>query len=350
MGSQILHSRPNFQLLQMCNLRTSNEDITSSFHSQNNTKKVTFDLRKRRNHYEKSQTHKAVKTSLSLPPILSRTIIENSQKQNENKSKQKLYKNAYRSFHERICHSKKPSPEKEIEELSKCETIVMKNKPELKTNNIGESLFSNAVLNCKFNYIKLQLQTGTNVNMSNKLGQTPLMRCCFIETSAQRQQMFKLLLCFGADIKTADKSGKTVLHYSALLGRSELVGLILNNTLSLDLNGLDKNGKTPLMYGVMSGSVDTCRYLVRALGQFGLSVDRTDSTGVTPYITARTLGYTQIADILLYKGHANLAQGDNKFYKCADEWALMNKREQNKRKLKPKSALPAIVPRVTKTF
>ena len=345
MGSQILHSRPNFQLLQMCNLRTSNEDIPT-YRSHNRKKRVTFDLRKRRS-FDKNVNKftKNSRNSISLPPILSKPILENNEKDSQcqnDVTKHSLKSNSTNTFHERACHSKKPSPEKEMDELSNCETVVIKNKPEYKTDNIGESLFSNAVLSCKFNYIKLQLQTGINVNMCNKLGQTPLMRCCFIETANQRKQMFKLLLCYGADIQLADKSGKTVLHYSALLGRSELVGLILNNTLSLDLNGLDKNGKTPLMYSVMSGSVETSRYLVRALCQFGLSVDRTDSSGVTPYIAARTLGYTRIADILLYEGNANASQGDNNFYRCADEWVLMTKKDKPKNILKEKTVLPAI--------
>ena len=222
----------------------------------------------------------------------------------------------------------------------------MKNKKmkEVKPNNIGETLFSDAVLNCKFNYIKLQLQTGTNVNMCNNLGQTALMKCCFIENSSQRQQMFKLLLCYGADINMVDKSGKTVLHYAALLGRCEVVDIITRNTLSLDLNALDRNGKTPLLYAVMSGNVETCRSLVKCLKHYGLTVDKTDAAGITPFITARTLGYTQIADILIYEGNANAFQSDNKFFRCADEWAFLKSSGQpkNVKQPPPAAVLPPI--------
>ena len=81
--------------------------------------------------------------------------------------------------------------------------------------------------------------------------------------------------------------------------RSEVVDLITRNTLSLDLNALDRNGKTPLLYAVMSGSVETCRSIVKCLRHYGLTVDKTDAAGITPFITARTLRYTQVIIFLL---------------------------------------------------
>ncbi len=322
-----MHSKPNYQLLQMCNLRVSAEDLTSS--KPHKSKRVTFDLKRAKN-----ETSVRARNCISLPPILSKVHFgsEEAEKRGNGNS------------HEKVCHSEKRSPEKEVEELSKCETVVMTPRRQVKTDNIGESLFSEAVLNCKFSYVKLQLQTGTSANMKNRLGQTPLMRCCFIQTANQRRQMFRLLLAFGADIETRDKSGKTVLHYAALLGRAELVGLVMNNSLCVDLNLLDRNGKSPLMYAVMSGSVDTCRYLVRALSHYGLSVDRTDVTGITPFIMAKTLGYTQIADILLYEGKANASQGDNKFHRCADEWVLLNSKLHKSRLKKTKVNSVTVLP------
>ena len=78
----------------------------------------------------------------------------------------------------------------------------------------------------------------TNINIQNKLGETPLM----LAAINNYLELAQVLIEQGADI---NKPGWTPLHYAATRGHREMIRLLLNHDAYIDCES--PNGTTPLM-------------------------------------------------------------------------------------------------------
>ena len=109
---------------------------------------------------------------------------------------------------------------------------------------------------------ELLLNGGSNVNIKNQQGVTPLqqaigMAAWFNET----ESVVSLLLDRGANIETTDMYGCTPLHSAATsAGKQEFVTLLLNR--NANINVTDNAGYTPLHHAVGAGNCFAMRLLL----------------------------------------------------------------------------------------
>lgn len=93
----------------------------------------------------------------------------------------------------------------------------------------------------------------TDINLSNREGETPLMLAALIGDLAIMEKMIKR----GADV---NKTGWTPLHYAASKGQVPAIRLLLENSAYIDAES--PNGTTPLMMAAMYGSPESVKVLV----------------------------------------------------------------------------------------
>jgi len=84
------------------------------------------------------------------------------------------------------------------------------------------------------------------------------------------------LVAAGADVKAADKGGRTPLHEAAAHNRARAVPLLLR--LGAKVNARDGSGRTPLALASANGDVETVKALVKA----GADPNLADDEGLTP--------------------------------------------------------------------
>ena len=92
--------------------------------------------------------------------------------------------------------------------------------------------------------VKQHISTGTDVNVQNELGMTPL----FLATGMGHKEIAELLISKGADLNAKDKNGGTPLHIASSRGQKEIAQLLIASDAEVNaiiLSGSYK-GITPL--------------------------------------------------------------------------------------------------------
>lgn len=89
--------------------------------------------------------------------------------------------------------------------------------------------------------VELLLTGKVNVDLSNIGGQTPLMLAC----GEGNKDIVEILLKVGADPNHKDNNGYTSLYHAAIDGNKDIVEILLNN--GADVNLRDKRGRTTLV-------------------------------------------------------------------------------------------------------
>jgi len=89
--------------------------------------------------------------------------------------------------------------------------------------------------------IKKHKERGSSLNVFNNLGETPLHKALF--NQAVRIMLVQLLISFGSDVNVPTHAGDSVLHYAIIMGRKDLVKLLINSGANLLQKNKDK--KTP---------------------------------------------------------------------------------------------------------
>ncbi len=138
----------------------------------------------------------------------------------------------------------------------------------------------------------LLAQEGTDVNVKNDNGDTPL----FIASFTDNLQVIKFLVSRGANITIKNNEGFSALHIAARYNAVDVVSYLVGE--GIDVNTQTNYNDTPLHYAVMSGQEDTIKLLIG----LGADINAQDKYGYTPLHIAIRKKYTDSAKLLIEKG------------------------------------------------
>ena len=130
------------------------------------------------------------------------------------------------------------------------------------------------------------VQNGTNVNVKNKDGETPL----YYAMRVGNVNIAQLLIFAGADINVKNRNGNALLHFARNVQAIRF--LIINGA---DVNIQDSNGQTPLHW------IATCRddvTIVQYLVTHGADIYAKDNYDETPLDKAEDENNTAVAEYL----------------------------------------------------
>ncbi|XP_073511819.1 uncharacterized protein [Phyllobates terribilis] len=99
-------------------------------------------------------------------------------------------------------------------------------------------------------------------------------------------------------LENYDEKGHTPVHWAALVGSLELMGLFVDCKGPVDLPSQSETGQHPIHWAAVNGYISVVDLLVKA----GVSIDVEDQKGCTPLITAAQYGHTALCCYLIGKG------------------------------------------------
>jgi len=189
----------------------------------------------------------------------------------------------------------------------------------------GESLLTKAIEKNDKTLFELLIAKGIDVNLANDdfYGSTQLMAC----SGYGNLEFAKILIAKGADVNRQDKSGDTVIHWSAYSGQIAFTELLLDNGARIDVKSKHADGVLEIALKEYQNSIsDLLIYrektrhqlnpearriayavknndLERVRSQIGkFDVNQKDEAG-TPLLTLATeRGFLEIAELLLENG------------------------------------------------
>ncbi len=97
-------------------------------------------------------------------------------------------------------------------------------------------------------------------------------------------------------LKERDRAGRTILHYAAAKGNTDILSLIL--TYGPEINALDKDGQSPIFYAVNKAYEKNTKMLIES----GANVNIANNNKFTPLLLAAQNGKPKLARILLNAG------------------------------------------------
>ena len=115
--------------------------------------------------------------------------------------------------------------------------------------------------------VKQHISTGTDVNVKNELGMTPL----FLATGMGHKEIAELLISKGADLNAKDKNGGTPLHIASSRGQKEIAQLLIASDAEVNamiLSGSYK-GITPLDFATKFNETETADLIRKHGGKTG---------------------------------------------------------------------------------
>ena len=152
---------------------------------------------------------------------------------------------------------------------------------------------------------KVLIDSGARVNEIGPEGQTPLIECMHWAFDTHTQdttiidQMVKLLLSSGADVRATDKKGYNALKRSMWhrqnLARPRIVQLLLDA--GADPNEKYEDGTTPLHLAASRALVEAARILIKAGAKLNL-----DGPSITPLHEAAIQGSPELIRVLVKAG------------------------------------------------
>ena len=141
--------------------------------------------------------------------------------------------------------------------------------------------------------LKAQIVAGTDPNLRDSNGKTPLM----LAAQKRHKEIVEYLIAQGADINAQTKNGFTALFHTCIQGDDELAKLLIDS--GADVNARE-DGNTPLMIAAFRGHLN----VVKLLLENGADSKATDDTGkLTASNMARGASRQQI--IQLIERHLN---------------------------------------------
>ncbi len=175
-----------------------------------------------------------------------------------------------------------------------------------------------------------------DVRSRDRDGKTTLMAAVLANPEHRRLPLLRLLISSGADLTATDRvHGRDVIGWAALAGRhSPLAFLFDLLDGEVDFHFADNDGAIYLHLAVSSGELATVQCVLDWMLRLQIAVDIPNRLGLTPYIMARRLGHTHIAELLRVHGEASPLKYDEVTFRSPREWSMVGRRERN-RKMRP---------------
>jgi len=151
----------------------------------------------------------------------------------------------------------------------------------------------NAAFSGNAEVVKHYIDAGTDVNVMNKHGWTPLHEA----VTGGHKDIADLLIAKGADVNAEEAKNRiTPLHWAVWRGRKEIVELLIAK--GADLNVKNKDGGTPLHNAAWKGHNEIAKLLIVK----GADVNAKDVEGQTPLDWAEEEKHKEIASLLRKHG------------------------------------------------
>uniref|UniRef100_A0A7S0IYJ3 PDZ domain-containing protein n=1 Tax=Calcidiscus leptoporus TaxID=127549 RepID=A0A7S0IYJ3_9EUKA len=155
------------------------------------------------------------------------------------------------------------------------------------------ALLMHAVNDGQLEEVRDLLLPGTDVNVPNSVGDTPLILASWQGNS----DICRLLLRHGADVDIANAEGNSALSCASYRGHLEVVKLLIEQ--SAPLEHVDHmTGKTPLIKACYKGHAETAEVLLNA----GADKNATDSKGYSALAFAVSFDRADVVAVLLRAG------------------------------------------------
>ena len=132
--------------------------------------------------------------------------------------------------------------------------------------------------------MKALVAGGAALNNTNKDGDTPLL------SAAIRGEIdvFRYLTEIGADINIRDAKGRTAVHHAAISDSVEIIKILLNKGMPVDLT--DAEDYTPLHLSAFYGNLEATKLLVER----GSPLNNANKVGDTPLLLAANKGQREV--------------------------------------------------------
>lgn len=152
--------------------------------------------------------------------------------------------------------------------------------------------------------MEVLLNDGAQINWVNVDGNTPLYilvknaaqmlayHHSDVDTCNRYKDAVKVLLCYGPDVNLANKIGETPLLAAAWKGNVELIEWLLQS--SARVNQANKQARSPLFAAAAGGHIDAVRVLLEA----GANLEQADEDAKTPMDIAAMYGHRAVVALL----------------------------------------------------
>ncbi|MDP1880035.1 MAG: ankyrin repeat domain-containing protein [Parachlamydiaceae bacterium] len=168
-------------------------------------------------------------------------------------------------------------------------------------NKDNESVFLEAIKN-NLDAVRSLINSGHDVNESNKYGYTPLMGAVY----KGNIEIVKLFISAGAELEAYDNQGNTPFMY-AFYGSEEKKSIV-EFLLSLNVNTeiMNSQEQTPLILATLNNHCKSMELLI----EFGVNIEAKGKSGSTPLMHAANNQNIESAKLLIKYG-ANLEARDD---------------------------------------
>lgn len=211
--------------------------------------------------------------------------------------------------------------EKDINTYTQGETNEEMNK----RDNLGRTPLFVAADKGSETGVKILIENGANIEISDKQGRTPLYTAC----DSNQINVVKLLIKKGANVNKCDNEGRSPILMAAGQGHNSIVLDLIRN--GADVGKVDWNGRSPLYMGCKGGFDDVVKSLLEIKG----TVNQCCENGKSPLHVASENGYTNIVRaLLLNEAEVNSVDiyGRSAIYLCCKEGQTETAKELMKTK------------------
>ena len=142
----------------------------------------------------------------------------------------------------------------------KIKNIEQKNYNVDTINSFGQTPLMIASKNCHLDAVKLFVSEGSDVNLQDIYGHSPLHLACMNDSMWDRLSCINLLLEKGANVNAKDNQGSTALHKAAAIGCVSSIDTLLQYKACPNMQNIE--GNLPLHEATMSQNTDAIKKLL----------------------------------------------------------------------------------------